>query len=81
MKLLLSTLFTMLIIGSAGGSYGQETIRYSHGDIYVGGIHNRSRSGYGTMNYANGETYDGEWWEGQRSGYGTYINETIFYRT
>ena len=36
MKLLISTVFTLRLIGSAGGSYGQETIRYSNADIYVG---------------------------------------------
>ena len=72
MKLIISTFFTLLLLGFTGDSYGQETIRYSNGDIYVGGIRNQSRSGYGTMNYANGDTHDGEWWEGQRSGYGTY---------
>ena len=38
MRLLTTTFFTLLLIGSAGGSYGQtvETINYADGDIYAG---------------------------------------------
>ncbi len=72
MKLLTLIFFTLLLIGSAGGSYGQEIIRYSNGDFYFGRIFYGSRSGYGKMNYANGDTYEGDWWADQRSGYGTH---------
>ena len=36
MKLLICAFFTLLLLGFTGGSYGQETIRYSNADIYVG---------------------------------------------
>ena len=38
MKLLTTSCSTLLLIGSAGGSYGQtfETINYADGDIYAG---------------------------------------------
>ena len=38
MKLLISTFFTLLLIGFAGSAYGQniETINYASGSVYVG---------------------------------------------
>jgi hypothetical protein len=42
MKLLISAFLSLLLIGSAGGSYGQavETINYASGDVYVGELRN-----------------------------------------
>jgi hypothetical protein len=42
MKLLISTFISLLLIGFAGGSYGQavETINYASGDVYVGELRN-----------------------------------------
>jgi hypothetical protein len=54
MKLLISTFFTLLLIGSAGSSYGQdiEIITYSSGDVYVGEFKEGQRSGQGTYTKA-----------------------------
>ena len=74
MKLLISTLFTLLLIGFAGGSYGQDirTITYSDGDVYVGEHKDDKANGQGTYTYASGDVYVGEWKDDQRNGQGTY---------
>ncbi|MDA0804139.1 MAG: trypsin-like peptidase domain-containing protein [Proteobacteria bacterium] len=63
MKLLISTLFTLLLIGFAGGSYGQDirTITYSSGNVYVGEFKDDLFSGQGTFIYASGEVENGIW--------------------
>jgi hypothetical protein len=49
MRLLTTTFFTLLLIGSAGGSYGQtvETINYADGDIYAGEWKDGQQNGLG----------------------------------
>ena len=56
MKLLISTFFTLLLIGFAGRFYAQtvETINYATDDGYVGELKNGLRSGQGTYTWANG---------------------------
>ena len=63
MKLLISTFFTLLLIGSAGSSYGQtaETINSAEGSVYVGEIKDGKLNGQGTLTYANGEVKKGLW--------------------
>jgi len=53
MKLLSSTFFTILLIGFAGVSYGQDirTINHSDGSVYVGEYKDDQRNGQGTYTY------------------------------
>ena len=62
MKVLTTTLLTLVLIGLAGGSYGQDirTITYSNGDVYVGEFKDDKANGQGTYTYANGDVYVGE---------------------
>ena len=67
MKLLISTFVSLLLIGFAGGAYGQvETINYSDGGVYVGEVRNGQRNGQGTYTYASGSVYVGEYRDGER---------------
>ena len=49
MKLLISAFISLLLIGFAGGSYGQtvETINYADGDIYAGEWKDGQQNGLG----------------------------------
>jgi len=77
MKLLISTFFTLLLLGFAGGAYGQtvETINYVDGSVYVGEFKYNLRNGQGTFTDANGSVYVGEFKDDQRNGQGTYTNK------
>ena len=61
MKLLISTFFTLLLIGFAGGSYGQDirTVTYANGGVYVGELKDDQANGQGTLTLANGNVYVG----------------------
>jgi hypothetical protein len=54
MRLLTTKFFTLLLIGSAGGSYGQtvETINYADGDIYAGEWKDGQQNGLGVVRIA-----------------------------
>ena len=73
MKLLISTFFTLLLIGFAVSSYGQiiETRNYSDGSVYVGEFKDGERSGQGTFTFTDGNVYVGEFEDGQFNGQGT----------
>ena len=54
---------------SSSSSTG-ETIKYSSGFKYVGGVSNGLRHGQGTLTLANGAKYVGNWKNGDRHGQG-----------
>ena len=76
MKLLISTFFTMLIIGFAGRSHGQdiETIRYKDGS-YVGEMKGYLKHGQGTLIRGN-VTYTGEFRDNLYHGDGTLTDSS-----
>jgi len=81
MKLLLSTLFTMLIIGSAGVSYGQDIRTQKLGDeIYVGEMKNGLFEGQGSLSYNNILVYSGEFKENLYHGPGKlkYEDDSVY---
>jgi hypothetical protein len=66
MKLPISTFVSLLLIGFAGGAYGQvETINYSDGGIYVGEVRNGIPDGQGAYTYPDGVTRNGIWGNGR----------------
>jgi hypothetical protein len=54
MKLLITTFVTLVLIGFAGGSYGQtvEAINYADGDIYAGEWKDGQQNGLGVVRIA-----------------------------
>ena len=76
MKLLISTFFTLLLVGFAVSSYGQiiETINYSDGSVYVGEFKDDQLNGQGTFTSADGSVYVGEFKDDQLNGQGTYTS-------
>lgn len=76
MKLLTSTFFAVLLIGSAGSCYGQEigTLNYDDGSIYVGELRYGVPNGQGTMTYSSGTVTVGEFKDGTLNGQGSAKN-------
>lgn len=58
------------------GFYGQTTIKYSNGDMYVGALSEGLKSGEGTYTWANGAHYVGNWQNDMMNGTGTYYFTT-----
>ena len=72
MKVLTTTLLTLVLVGFAGGSYGQD-IRTKL-DALDASIGRLAGGSYGqdirTITYSNGDVYVGEFKDNQRSGQG-----------
>lgn len=57
-----------------------DTVTYSDGSSYSGGMEGLLKSGYGRMDYGNGDIYEGEWMGDLMNGAGkyTYNNGDIY---
>jgi hypothetical protein len=74
MKLLISTFFTLLLIGSAGSSYGQNTETINlEGVLYVGEVKDGLPNGQGRLT-SNTNVYVGEFRDGLYNGQGTHTH-------
>lgn len=63
-------------VSSSDGSNGklkENTIKYSDGSLYEGGIVNVMRSGEGKLTYANGDVYEGYFSENELNGEGSVL--------
>lgn len=69
---------------SADGARGRiadgDTITYSNGDVYTGGMSGLKKSGTGTYNYKNGDVYTGSFSDDRANGSGTmtYANGNVY---
>lgn len=57
-----------------------NTITYSDGSVYIGGIHNFKKEGQGTLTYVNGDVYEGQFADDQINGVGklTYASGDVY---
>ncbi len=58
----------------------RDTISYSDGSSYSGGLDGLLKSGQGKMYYANGDIYEGEWSGDMINGHGvySYVNGDVY---
>lgn len=71
--LLLALMLAALCAVPAMADGAMETINYSNGDVYVGGVVNGLPNGIGTYTLASGQVYHGEMVDGYFHGIGIYV--------
>lgn len=60
---------------------GESIYLYTDGSVYVGGVRDNRRDGFGRMMFANGDVYEGDWQYNKKNGKGLYYYyhvETVY---